>query len=154
MPICMYIYALSHSLFLSLALFEHESCLNMIHFLHLFLHFFTSFAFSLCLLFNTHQTRARSTPPLSLSLSLSLAPEHYPLLLATSATHCNTLQHTANTLQHTTTEHDLLCCILTTTATHCNTLQHTASHCNTRHLYTIHFLHFDDQCILRGIDGE
>jgi len=37
-----------------------------------------------------------------------------------SATHCNTLQHTAthcNTLQHT--------------ATHCNTLQHAATHCNT-----------------------
>jgi len=32
------------------------------------------------------------------------------------ATHCNTLQHTATTLQHT--------------ATHCNTLQHTATHCN------------------------
>jgi len=46
-----------------------------------------------------------------------------------TATHCNTLQHTAthaygghaqphcNTLQHT--------------ATYCNTLQHTATHCNT-----------------------
>ena len=37
-----------------------------------------------------------------------------------SATHCNTLQHTAthcNTLQHS--------------ATHCDTLQHTATHCNT-----------------------
>jgi len=38
----------------------------------------------------------------------------------TSATYCNTLQHTAThcTLQHT--------------ATHCNTLQHTATHCNTQ----------------------
>jgi len=59
-----------------------------------------------------------------------------------TATHCNTLQHTAslrhslqqtathcltathcNTLQHTATH-----CL---TATHCNTLQHTATHCNT-----------------------
>jgi len=44
-----------------------------------------------------------------------------------TATHCNTLQHTAthcNTLQHT--------------ATHCNTLQHTATHCNALHNTAIH----------------
>ena len=45
-----------------------------------------------------------------------------------SATHCNTLQHTAthcNTLQHTATH----CNTLQHTATHCNTLQHTATNC-------------------------
>jgi len=41
-----------------------------------------------------------------------------------TATHCNTLQHTANTLQHT--------------ATHCNTLQHAATHCNTLQRTTTH----------------
>jgi len=42
-------------------------------------------------------------------------------VLQHTATHCNTLQHTArcNTLQHT--------------ATHHNTLQHTTPHCNTPH---------------------
>jgi len=60
-------------------------------------------------------------------------------LLATIATHCNTLQHTAthcNTLQHTATHCNTSgCCASATrasslsllhTATHCNTLQHTA----------------------------
>ena len=47
-----------------------------------------------------------------------------------TATHCNILQHTAtrcNTLQHTRT-HSIT---LQDSATHCNTLQHTATHCNT-----------------------
>jgi len=64
-----------------------------------------------------------------------------------TATHCNTLQHTAThcnitllpcalaTLQHTVTQH---CCSVHLrhcyTATHCSTLQHTATHCNTTHL--------------------
>ena len=55
-----------------------------------------------------------------------------------TATHCNTLQHTApclpanhiqstDSLQHTATH----CNTLQHTATHCNTLQHSATHCNT-----------------------
>ena len=61
--------------------------------------------------------------------------DHAPPLMSEmiqvdSATHCNTLQHTAahcSTLQHTTT--------------HCNTLQHTATHCNTlQHTQMIIFI--------------
>ena len=51
------------------------------------------------------------------------------LVRGTTATHCNTLQHTAtlrSTLQHTATH----CNTLQHTATHCNTLQHSATHCN------------------------
>ena len=52
-----------------------------------------------------------------------------------SATHCNTLQHTAtnyNTLYHTTTH----CTTLPHTAPHYPTLQHNATHCNTlQHIY-------------------
>jgi len=62
-----------------------------------------------------------------------------------TATHCNTLQHTAahcSTLQHTATQCSTLqhnapkwgcaqACACDNTATHCNTLQHTATHCNT-----------------------
>jgi len=64
------------------------------------------------------------------------------ILVATNATHCNTLQHTAthcNTLQHTATHYNTLqhtathCNTLQHTATHRNTLQHTATHCNTLH---------------------
>jgi len=70
-----------------------------------------------------------------------------------TATHCNTLQHTAthcktrcNALQHTATHltrtphvsscATLLVCFITLqhTAIHCNTLQHTATHCNTLQL--------------------
>ena len=43
-----------------------------------------------------------------------------------TATHCNTLQHTATRMQHTATH----CNTLQRTATHCNTLQHTVTHCN------------------------
>ena len=43
------------------------------------------------------------------------------------STHCNTLQHTCNTWNHTAAH----CSTLQHTATHCNTLQHTATHCNT-----------------------
>jgi len=128
--------------------------------LHFFLHILPP-SRSLSGSCSAHTTREHDPHPPSLSLSLSLFHLNIILVfwqpLQHTATHCNTLQHTAthcNTLQHTTSEHDLLCCILTTTATHCNTLQHTASHCNTRHLYTIHFLHFGDQCVLRDIDGE
>ena len=61
-----------------------------------------------------------------------------------TATHCNTLQHTAtqetdvccvcvvihcNTLQHTATQETAVCCVCV--VIHCNTLQHTATHCNT-----------------------
>jgi len=54
-----------------------------------------------------------------------------------TASHCNTLQHTAarcSTLQCTTTH----CNALQHTAARCSTLQHTAAHCNTRlqHTYT------------------
>jgi len=62
-----------------------------------------------------------------------------PHALPHTATHCNTLQHTATQMQHTrnTLQH---------TATHCNTLQHTATHCNTLphtaiHCYTLQTLH-------------
>ena len=69
-----------------------------------------------------------------------------------TATHCNTLQHTCNTLQQTATHcittGDIIgrwsdkhtarhckikarCSTLQHAATHCNTLQHTARHCNT-----------------------
>jgi len=80
--------------------------------------------------------------------------------LQQTATHCDTLQHTAtswrkyvdtyvqghscsfydshcDTLQHTVTHCNTLqhsaihCNTLQHTATHCNTLQHTATHCNT-----------------------
>jgi len=72
---------------------------------------------------------------------------------ATSAIHCNTLQHTAtrcNTLQHAATRCNKLqhaatlqthgntlphtapyCNTLKHAATHCNILKHTATHCNT-----------------------
>jgi len=40
-----------------------------------------------------------------------------------TATHCNTLQHTVDTVTH--------CNVLQHTASHCNTLQHTAIHCST-----------------------
>jgi len=47
-----------------------------------------------------------------------------------TATHCNTLQHTATHF------------ILSLTATHCNTLQHTATHCNTlQHTWFHRWLH-------------
>ena len=50
---------------------------------------------------------------------------------ATTATHCNALQHTAthcncNALQRTAT----YCSALPRTATHCNALQRTATHCS------------------------
>jgi len=54
-----------------------------------------------------------------------------------TATHCNTLRHTAthcncNTLQKKRRADDLDALIyLQHPATHCNTLQHTATHCNT-----------------------
>jgi len=47
-----------------------------------------------------------------------------------SATHCNTLQHTA-TQHHHYRMLTLATSALQHTATHCNTLQHTATHCNT-----------------------
>ena len=57
-------------------------------------------------------------------------PKKVPKLEVTTATLCNTLQHTVtlcNTLQHTVT----LCNTLQYSATLCITLQHTAAHCNT-----------------------
>ena len=62
----------------------------------------------------------------------------------TSATLCDTLQHTAahcNTLQHTATHcntlpHAARHC--NTHYTHCNTLQHTATRCNTLHHTATH----------------
>jgi len=52
-----------------------------------------------------------------------------------SATHCNTLQHTATQFICSTSQEILRKCAtyayLPPTATHCNTLQHTATHCNT-----------------------
>ena len=62
------------------------------------------------------------------------------LHLQHTATHCNTLEHTAtpatyyNTLQHVGT-HCNNCNILQHIATHCNTLQHTATHC--RHTWRV-----------------
>ena len=56
-----------------------------------------------------------------------------------TATHCNTLQHTATALAGNSTcappppsatQHNASHC---NNATHCNTLQHTAPHCNTLH---------------------
>ena len=80
------------------------------------------------------------------------APQN-PLVYDGSATHCNTLQHTAthcNTLEHTTIHCDTLQHTAThcnihfsrppaprdpqayrASTTHCSTLQHTATHCNT-----------------------
>jgi len=72
-----------------------------------------------------------------------------------SATHCNTLQHTAthyttprlesvqqtathcNTLQHTASQDFASCSEAHNTATHYNALQHIATHCNTLHLKTL-----------------
>jgi len=51
-----------------------------------------------------------------------------------SATHCNTLQHTATHNEYMTGSFWIqvsLCNTLQHTATHRNTLQHTATHCNT-----------------------
>jgi len=49
------------------------------------------------------------------------------------ATHCDTLQHTLNTLQYTSTHSNTL----QHTPTHCKTLQHSATHCNTlQHIAT------------------
>jgi len=52
-----------------------------------------------------------------------------------TATHCNTLQHTATPgprLVFNCGRQDTLQHLLQHTATHCNTLQHTATHCNTQ----------------------
>ena len=47
-----------------------------------------------------------------------------------TATHCRTMQHSANTLQHSANS-ATLCTTLHHTVPQCNTLQHTATHCNT-----------------------
>jgi len=81
-----------------------------------------------------------------------------PAQVRHTATHCNTLQHTATqlhilrlrcgTLQHTATHCNTLQHNYTSSgsgAAHCNTLQHTATHCNTtthppaqaRHIYPV-----------------
>ena len=61
--------------------------------------------------------------------SIRYMSDTYDVMCASSATHCNTLQHTAthcNTLQHTATH----CNVLQHTATYCNTLQRTATRCS------------------------
>jgi len=47
-------------------------------------------------------------------------------VIAGTATHCNTLQHTAT---HCNTLHLMEWQVIAGTARHCNTLQHTATHC-------------------------
>ena len=68
---------------------------------------------------------------------LKTPSERYNISKVT-ATHCNTLQHTAthctthcSTLQHTETHCNTLQHTAQHTAAHCNTLQHTATHCDT-----------------------
>ena len=57
-------------------------------------------------------------------------PWHCRLLtLPHTATHCNTLQHTAALIGDLCRR--LIADSLQHTAAHCNTLQHTATHCNT-----------------------
>ena len=53
---------------------------------------------------------------------------HYTRKLQRTASHCNTLQHTATANEHKTTPFVLGA---SHSATHCNTLQHTATHYNT-----------------------
>jgi len=51
-----------------------------------------------------------------LSLLTATRKSQWQSIMQRTATHCNALEYTATTLQHT--------------ATHCSTLQHTATHCN------------------------
>jgi len=63
---------------------------------------------------------------------------------SSTATHCNTLPHTAthcNTLQHT--------------ATHCNTLQHTATHYNTRSFcHGVPKMYMSEMMLDMGVDSR